>query len=135
MARFWSLNLSNTSKYNSKQLESDTNYAMTRWSILLQSPKRRFRLKRYRYYSVERRRNDLSEEYGQDSEMESDPSVTWRPRRALSSEYFIEIMVAADAEMVRYHGKGLLGYILGLMSTVSNILFLHLELFICLLYS
>ncbi|XP_043795099.1 A disintegrin and metalloproteinase with thrombospondin motifs 9-like isoform X3 [Apis laboriosa] len=74
-----------------------------------------------RYYSVERRRNDLSEEYGQDSEMESDPSVTWRPRRALSSEYFIEIMVAADAEMVRYHGKGLLSYILGLMSTVSRI--------------
>lgn len=78
-------------------------------------------MKRYRYYSVERRRNDLSEEYGQDSEMESDPSVTWRPRRALSSEYFIEIMVAADAEMVRYHGKGLLSYILGLMSTVRNL--------------
>ncbi|OAD58079.1 A disintegrin and metalloproteinase with thrombospondin motifs 9 [Eufriesea mexicana] len=70
-----------------------------------------------RYYSVERRRNDLSEEYSQDSEMESDPSVTWRPRRALSSEYFIEIMVVADAEMVRYHGKGLLSYILVLMST------------------
>ncbi|XP_017755723.1 PREDICTED: A disintegrin and metalloproteinase with thrombospondin motifs 9 [Eufriesea mexicana] len=74
-----------------------------------------------RYYSVERRRNDLSEEYSQDSEMESDPSVTWRPRRALSSEYFIEIMVVADAEMVRYHGKGLLSYILVLMSTVSRI--------------
>ncbi|KAK1134446.1 hypothetical protein K0M31_007235, partial [Melipona bicolor] len=70
-----------------------------------------------RYYSVERRRNDLSEEYSQDSEMESDPSVTWRPRRALSSEYFIEIMVAADAEMKRYHGDGLLSYILVLMST------------------
>lgn len=74
-----------------------------------------------RYYSVERRRNDLSEEYSQDSEMESDPSVTWRPRRALSSEYFIEIMVAADAEMKRYHGDGLLSYILVLMSTVSRI--------------
>ncbi|XP_043528487.1 A disintegrin and metalloproteinase with thrombospondin motifs gon-1-like isoform X4 [Frieseomelitta varia] len=74
-----------------------------------------------RYYSVERRRNDLSEEYSQDSEMESDPSVTWRPRRALSSEYFIEIMVAADAEMKKYHGDGLLSYILVLMSTVSRI--------------
>ncbi|XP_043589159.1 A disintegrin and metalloproteinase with thrombospondin motifs 9 isoform X1 [Bombus pyrosoma] len=74
-----------------------------------------------RYYSVEQRRNDLSEEYSQDSEMESDPSVTWRPRRALSSEYFIEIMVAADAEMKRYHGEGLLHYILVLMSTVSLI--------------
>lgn len=95
--------------------------------------KRGGRLKRYRYYSVERRRNDLSEEYGQDSEMESDPSVTWRPRRALSSEYFIEIMVAADAEMVRYHGKGLLSYILGLMSTVwilfSRIYLLYFKFF------
>ncbi|XP_076238234.1 A disintegrin and metalloproteinase with thrombospondin motifs 9 [Calliopsis andreniformis] len=74
-----------------------------------------------RYYSVERRRNDPGEEYNQDSEMESDPFVTWRPRRALPREYFIEIMVVADAKMVKYHGKGLFGYILVLMSTVSRI--------------
>ncbi|XP_076683108.1 A disintegrin and metalloproteinase with thrombospondin motifs 15 isoform X2 [Andrena cerasifolii] len=74
-----------------------------------------------RYYSVERRRNEPSEEYSQDSEMESDPFVTWRPRRALPREYFIEIMVVADAKMVKYHGKGLFGYILVLMSTVSRI--------------
>ncbi|XP_034187688.1 A disintegrin and metalloproteinase with thrombospondin motifs 9 isoform X1 [Osmia lignaria lignaria] len=74
-----------------------------------------------RYYSVERRRNEASEEYSQDSDMESDPFVTWRPRRALPREYFIEIMVAADAEMVRYHGKGLFSYILVLMSMVSRI--------------
>lgn len=78
---------------------------------------------------MEQRRNDLSEEYSQDSEMESDPSVTWRPRRALSSEYFIEIMVAADAEMKRYHGEGLLHYILVLMSTVRLIFFLFFYIF------
>ncbi|KAG7202290.1 hypothetical protein KM043_018623 [Ampulex compressa] len=74
-----------------------------------------------RYYSVERRRSYRSEEYGQDSEMESDPFVTWRPRRALPREYFIEVMVVADAKMVEYHGKALVGYILVLMSTVSRI--------------
>ncbi|XP_026672200.1 A disintegrin and metalloproteinase with thrombospondin motifs 9-like [Ceratina calcarata] len=74
-----------------------------------------------RYYSVEQRQNDPSEEYGQDSEMESDPSVTWRPRRAQGREYFIEIMVAADAEMMRYHGEHLSSYILGLMNTVSRL--------------
>ncbi|XP_076172003.1 A disintegrin and metalloproteinase with thrombospondin motifs 9 isoform X2 [Ptiloglossa arizonensis] len=74
-----------------------------------------------RYYSVERRRNDASEEYSQDSKMESDPFVTWRPRRALPREYFIEIMVVADAKMVKYHGKGLFSYILVLMSMVSRI--------------
>ena len=79
---------------------------------------------------MERRRNDLSEEYSQDSEMESDPSVTWRPRRALSSEYFIEIMVAADAEMKRYHGDGLLSYILVLMSTVRTLFLSPLYIYI-----
>ncbi|XP_031846558.1 A disintegrin and metalloproteinase with thrombospondin motifs 15 isoform X2 [Nomia melanderi] len=74
-----------------------------------------------RYYSVERRRNDANEEYSQDWEMESDPFVTSRPRRALSGGYFIELMVVADAEMVKYHGDQLFSYILVLMSTVSRI--------------
>ncbi|XP_043251540.1 A disintegrin and metalloproteinase with thrombospondin motifs gon-1-like [Colletes gigas] len=74
-----------------------------------------------RYYSVERRRNDASDEDSQDSKMESDPFVTWRPRRALPREYFIEIMVVADAKMVKYHGKALFSYILVLMSMVSRI--------------
>ncbi|XP_020280121.1 A disintegrin and metalloproteinase with thrombospondin motifs 9 isoform X3 [Pseudomyrmex gracilis] len=58
------------------------------------------------------------EGYVQDS---SDPFMTWRPRRALPREYFIEIMVVADAKMVAYHGSGLVSYILVLMSTVSRI--------------
>lgn len=49
----------------------------------------------------------------------SDLFISWRPRRALPREYFIEIMVVADAKMVEYHGSGLVGYILVLMSTVS----------------
>jgi len=72
-----------------------------------------------RYYSVERERGYQNEEYAQDSEMDSDPFVTWRPRRALPREYFIEIMVVADAKMVEYHGIGLVSYILVLMSTVG----------------
>ncbi|KAK2580485.1 hypothetical protein KPH14_006224 [Odynerus spinipes] len=74
-----------------------------------------------RYYSVERRRNYPKELFGQDSEMESDPFMNWRPRRALPREYFIEIMVVADAKMVEYHGNNLDSYILVLMSTVSRI--------------
>lgn len=60
-----------------------------------------------------------NEEYTRDSKMDS--FVTWRPRRALPREYFIEIMVVADAKMVEYHGSGLVNYILVLMSTVSRI--------------
>lgn len=82
--------------------------------------------KNCRYYPVKRRRNVPSEEYSQDSEMESDPFVTWRPRRALPREYFIEIMVVADAKMVNYHGKGLFGYILVLMSMVSILILVPL---------
>ncbi|XP_011349537.1 A disintegrin and metalloproteinase with thrombospondin motifs 9 isoform X3 [Ooceraea biroi] len=72
-----------------------------------------------RYHSMERERS--YQEYSQDSEMDSDPFLTWRPRRALPREYFIEIMVVADAKMVKYHGSGLVSYILVLMSTVSRI--------------
>lgn len=73
-----------------------------------------------RYYSVERERRYQNEEYAQDSEMDLDPFVTWRPRRALPREYFIEIMVVADAKMVEYHGSNLVSYILVLMSTVGT---------------
>lgn len=73
-----------------------------------------------RYHSVERERGYQNGEYSQDSEMESDPFVTWRPRRALPREYFIEIMVVADKKMVDYHGSGLISYILVLMSTVGT---------------
>lgn len=71
-----------------------------------------------RYYSVEREHQN--EEYAQDLEIDSDPFVTWRPRRALPREYFIEIMVVADAKMMEYHGTGLVSYILVLMSTVGT---------------
>lgn len=67
------------------------------------------------YYSVE---SHQDEGYAQDSEM--DPFMTWRPRRALPREYFIEIMVVADAKMVAYHGSGLVSYVLVLMSTVGT---------------
>lgn len=67
---------------------------------------------------MEREREHQNED-AQDSEMDSDPFVTWRPRRALPREYFIEIMVVADAKMVEYHGTGLVSYILVLMSTVG----------------
>jgi len=65
------------------------------------------------------RERGYQNEDAQDSEMDSDPFVTWRPRRALPREYFIEIMVVADAKMVEYHGTGLVSYILVLMSTVG----------------
>ncbi|CAD6233944.1 GSCOCG00007421001-RA-CDS [Cotesia congregata] len=54
-----------------------------------------------------------------DSNKESlDINAAWRSRRALPKEYFIEIMVVADAKMIELHGVGLVSYILGLMNTV-----------------
>ncbi|XP_046474608.1 A disintegrin and metalloproteinase with thrombospondin motifs 9 isoform X1 [Neodiprion pinetum] len=73
---------------------------------------------RNRYFPNERRINPL-QKY-QNYEIE-DPFSSWRPRRALPQEYFIEIMVVADAKMAEYHGEGLQNYILILMSTVSLI--------------
>ncbi|XP_008209068.1 A disintegrin and metalloproteinase with thrombospondin motifs 9 [Nasonia vitripennis] len=46
---------------------------------------------------------------------------SWRTRRALPREYFIEVMVVADAKMIDYHGASLTYYILVLMNTVSRI--------------
>ena len=34
-------------------------------------------------------------------------------------EYFVELLVVADQEMERYHGKNLKDYVLTLMSVVS----------------
>ncbi|XP_066590076.1 A disintegrin and metalloproteinase with thrombospondin motifs 9-like isoform X2 [Prorops nasuta] len=73
-----------------------------------------------KYYSVDRRHSFLTEENAY-SEMESDSFATWRPRRALPREYFIEIMVVADSKMIEYHGNQLTRYILVLMSMVSKI--------------
>ncbi|XP_043267299.1 A disintegrin and metalloproteinase with thrombospondin motifs 9 isoform X2 [Venturia canescens] len=51
-----------------------------------------------------------------------DPLSNWRQRRALAHEYFVEIMVVADAKMLEYHGvEHLVPYILVLMSTVYRI--------------
>lgn len=55
-----------------------------------------------------------------DDGITSDEYSNWRLRRALPREYFIEIMIVADAKMVEYHGPGLIGYILVLMNTVKK---------------
>lgn len=68
----------------------------------------------YSYRGADRKRIEGHSEF-----LEGDPFTSWRPRRALPREYFIEIMVVADAKMVDYHGHGLFNYILVLMSTVS----------------
>ncbi|KAG8040963.1 hypothetical protein G9C98_001951 [Cotesia typhae] len=66
--------------------------------------------------------DDDEEEMMTDSNKESsDLNASWRLRRALPKEYFIEIMVVADAKMIELHGVGLVSYILGLMNTVSRI--------------
>ncbi|XP_076378705.1 A disintegrin and metalloproteinase with thrombospondin motifs 9 isoform X1 [Megalopta genalis] len=72
-----------------------------------------------RHYFVEHRRDEISVEYGHISQMELTPFMT---HRALPLQYFIEIMVVADAKMIDYHHREYLtGYILLLMSTVSRI--------------
>lgn len=66
-------------------------------------------------------RKMIKEIIDKDDGMTSDELSSWRLRRALPREYFIEITVVADAKMMEYHGDGLIGYILVLMSTVSRI--------------
>ncbi|XP_011497655.1 PREDICTED: A disintegrin and metalloproteinase with thrombospondin motifs 9-like [Ceratosolen solmsi marchali] len=56
-----------------------------------------------------------------DQDSDLDIYGSWRTRRALPREYFIEIMVVADAKMIDYHGDSLASYILVLMNTVSRI--------------
>ena len=46
-----------------------------------------------------------------------------RRKRFLSYPRYVELMVTADAKMVRHHGRNLEHYILTIMSVVSKILF------------
>ena len=57
----------------------------------------------------------------QSVEADFDNYGTWRMRRALPREYFIEIMVVTDSKMMEYHGDGLVSYILVLMNMVRNL--------------
>lgn len=49
-----------------------------------------------------------------------------RRKRFLSYPRYVELMVTADAKMVRHHGRNLEHYILTIMSVVSKIMFLKL---------
>lgn len=60
-----------------------------------------------------------------DQDADLDIYGSWRTRRALPREYFIEIMVVADAKMIDYHGPSLTSYILVLMNTVRT--FTHIQ--------
>ncbi|XP_057333026.1 A disintegrin and metalloproteinase with thrombospondin motifs 9-like isoform X2 [Microplitis mediator] len=64
---------------------------------------------------------EMRERNGDNSRDSTDMYASWRSRRALPREYFIEIMVVADDKMVDYHGSNLVEYIFVLMSTVSRI--------------
>lgn len=49
-----------------------------------------------------------------------------RRKRFLSYPRYVELMVTADAKMVRHHGRNLENYILTIMSVVSKIMFLKI---------
>lgn len=44
----------------------------------------------------------------------------WRPKRSISRQIFIEVLIVADSRMVAFHGTNLQSYVLALMSSVSN---------------
>lgn len=52
------------------------------------------------------------------------PKPSRRHKRFLSYPRYVELMVTADAKMVRHHGRNLEHYILTIMSVVSKIMFL-----------
>nr|XP_050844302.1 A disintegrin and metalloproteinase with thrombospondin motifs 9 isoform X2 [Vespula vulgaris] len=104
-----------------RKMKREEDYAEEEYKQFVGHREHRNSLRDGRYYSVERRRNYPKDTYLQDSEMESDPFVAWRPQRALPREYFIEILVVADKKMTEYHADNLDSYILVLMSTVSRI--------------
>lgn len=54
------------------------------------------------------------------------PRPLRRRKRFLSYPRYVELMVTADAKMVRHHGRNLEHYILTIMSVVSKIMFLKL---------
>lgn len=51
-----------------------------------------------------------------------------RQKRFLSYPRYVELMVTADAKMVRHHGHNLEHYILTIMSVVSKIMFFTFHL-------
>lgn len=54
------------------------------------------------------------------------PRSPRRRKRFLSYPRYVELMVTADAKMVRHHGRNLEHYILTIMSVVSKIMFLKI---------
>jgi hypothetical protein len=74
-------------------------------------------IRRPRVYSYD---EDGGRSFALEGDQDSDLDIygSWRTRRALPREYFIEIMVVADAKMIDYHGDSLASYILVLMNTV-----------------
>lgn len=52
-----------------------------------------------------------------------------RSKRFLSYPRYVEVMVTADAKMVRHHGQNLQHYVLTLMSIVSTVTVLLKDLF------
>lgn len=54
------------------------------------------------------------------------PKASRRHKRFLSYPRYVELMVTADAKMVRHHGRNLEHYILTIMSVVSKIMFLNI---------
>lgn len=54
------------------------------------------------------------------------PRSLRRRKRFLSYPRYVELMVTADAKMVRHHGRNLEHYILTIMSVVSKIMFLKI---------
>lgn len=56
----------------------------------------------------------------------TNPRAPRRRKRFLSYPRYVELMVTADAKMVRHHGRNLEHYILTIMSVVSKIMFLKI---------
>lgn len=56
------------------------------------------------------------------------PGSPRRRKRFLSYPRYVELMVTADAKMVRHHGRNLEHYILTIMSVVSKTMFLKIIL-------
>lgn len=56
-----------------------------------------------------------------------------RRKRFLSYPRYVELMVTADAKMVRHHGRNLEHYILTIMSVVSKTMFLKIIIFVSVL--
>lgn len=65
--------------------------------------------------------NDRNWSHQSSVEADFDNYGGWRTRRAISREYFVEVLIVADSMMSEYHGDGLISYILVLMNTVTRI--------------